>query len=170
MSDDSDLPEQVPVDDNGDGEASAREDVGYCKPPRSTRFKPRQSGNPRGRPPGARGLRAELQAELGERLPITINNRCRRLSKRQIILKTLATKALSGDIRAAEKLLELVIRAEGFVDVSATRPQLSENDERIIDLLLSGGEASNIVSPSQKTDTQSDGTVISVERGEEANG
>jgi hypothetical protein len=82
MSDDSDLPEQVPVDDNGDGEASAREDVGYCKPPRSTRFKPRQSGNPRGRPPGARGLRAELQAELGERLPITRRGTCSCLGMR----------------------------------------------------------------------------------------
>ena len=30
--------------------------VGNCRPPRSTRFRPGQSGNPRGRPKRARGL------------------------------------------------------------------------------------------------------------------
>ena len=156
MTEDSDLPEQEPAGEEGDGDADRPEDVGYGKPPRASRFKPGKSGNSRGRPPGARGLGAELKAELGERMPVTINNRIKRLSKRQIILKTLVAKALKGDIRAAEKLLELVIRAEGFVDVSATRPQLSENDKRLIDLLLSDGEASTSELPFQETDPQSD--------------
>lgn len=29
-------------------------EVGYCKPPEHTRWKPGQSGNPRGRPKGAK--------------------------------------------------------------------------------------------------------------------
>jgi len=32
-------------------------EVGYGKPPRDTRFKEGQSGNPRGRPPGLKNLR-----------------------------------------------------------------------------------------------------------------
>lgn len=168
---DSFLPRQEPVGENGDGDSSSQESVGYGNPPRRTRFKTGKSGNPRGRPKGARGLGAELQAELGERMPVTINNRTRRFSKRQIILKTLVAKALKGDIRATEKLIELVIRAEGFVDVSATRPELSENDKRLIDLLLGSGETSTTTELlPQETDLQSDGTGISSEAGEGANG
>lgn len=39
-------------------------EVGYGKPPRHSQFKPGQSGNPRGRKKGSRGLRTDLHAEL----------------------------------------------------------------------------------------------------------
>lgn len=54
--------------------------VGYGKPPRHTRFQKGQSGNPRGRPKGARGLKADLRAELSERVRVTENGRTRRLT------------------------------------------------------------------------------------------
>ena len=38
--------------------------VGYKHPPKHTRFKPGQSGNPRGRPKRARSLKAEFLEEL----------------------------------------------------------------------------------------------------------
>src|SRR5437868_239041 len=38
-------------------------DVGYGKPPASTRFKPGQSGNPKGRPRGAKNRRPALHEE-----------------------------------------------------------------------------------------------------------
>ncbi len=41
-------------------------DVGYRKPPKHTRFKPGQSGNPRGRPKGTKNLKTDLIEELGE--------------------------------------------------------------------------------------------------------
>ncbi len=33
--------------------------VGYCKPPKRTRFQPGQSGNPRGRPKGTKNLKTD---------------------------------------------------------------------------------------------------------------
>ena len=43
-------------------------DVGYRKPPRHTRFTKGQSGNPRGRPPGAKNLN-ETVIVTGRRRP-----------------------------------------------------------------------------------------------------
>ena len=41
-------------------------EVGYGKPPRHTRFTKGQSGNPRGRPPGAKNLKTLLSEALNE--------------------------------------------------------------------------------------------------------
>lgn len=38
--------------------------VGYGKPPKHSRWKKGQSGNPRGRPKGTRGLKTDLHDEL----------------------------------------------------------------------------------------------------------
>ena len=72
--------------------------VGYGKPPQRTRFRKGQSGNPRGRPKGARGLKADLRAELSEKVKVTEHGRTRHLTKQQVIVKTLAAKAIRGDI------------------------------------------------------------------------
>ena len=47
---------------------SSDDDVGYGKPPRSRRFKPGQSGNPKGRPKGAKN-RDTILRELLNSLP-----------------------------------------------------------------------------------------------------
>jgi uncharacterized protein DUF5681 len=44
--------------------------VGYGRPPLMTRFRPGQSGNPRGRPKGARNLSTVVAAALSERVAV----------------------------------------------------------------------------------------------------
>ncbi len=117
------------------------DEVGYCKPPKHTRFKPGQSGNPNGKPRGSRGLRTELQSELGELMTITENGKSRRIPKRRIVIKALTAKALKGDVRAAEKIMQLVIQAEGFEDPKSDHNRLSDADRQIIDYLLGRTDA-----------------------------
>ncbi|WP_375550750.1 type II restriction endonuclease [Rhodophyticola porphyridii] len=83
-----------------------RYEVGYGKPPKSGQFQKGKSGNPRGRPKGARGLKTDLKAELGERVTITENGRTRKLTKQQLMVKQLTAKAVKGDMRAISKLAE----------------------------------------------------------------
>ena len=81
--------------------------VGYGRPPKRTQFKPGQSGNPSGRPKGARNFRAELLEELAE--PITVNDGGRDLTitKQRAFVKTLVRAAIGGNVRACGTLLSL---------------------------------------------------------------
>jgi Family of unknown function (DUF5681) len=54
--------------------------VGYGRPPMTTRFRPGQSGNPRGRPKGARNLSTIVAAALSERVAINENGRRRQIT------------------------------------------------------------------------------------------
>ena len=63
------------------------------KPPAAA-WKPGQSGNPKGRPPGA-GEVAKMRAAIAGNVPA--------------ILESLTTAALAGDVQAARLLLERVI-------------------------------------------------------------
>jgi hypothetical protein len=127
------------ADDEGECPKQAYE-VGYGKPPRQNQFPPGKSGNPRGRPKGALGLKAELKAELDEMVTITEGGKTRRIRKRRLVIKALAAKAAKGNVAAADKLLALVIQAEGFEDQRPVVRQLTDNDQMILDRFLAEGE------------------------------
>ena len=85
-------------------------EIGYGKPPKQTRFKPGECGNPLGRPKGTRNLKTDLAEELAERIPISEGGRRRAVSKQRGMVKQLIAKALRGDVRAANMVLSLVER------------------------------------------------------------
>jgi Family of unknown function (DUF5681) len=86
----------------------ANERVGYGRPPMTTRFRPGQSGNPRGRPKGARNLSTVIAAALSERVVINENGRRRRITKFEATVKQLVNRAASGEARATQLLLALI--------------------------------------------------------------
>ena len=79
--------------------------VGFGKPPRSTQFKPGQSGNPAGRPQGAQNFATAIDRELNSRVTVAENGRRRRISKREVIAQHLVNKAATGDLKAIPLLL-----------------------------------------------------------------
>jgi hypothetical protein len=83
------------------------ERVGYGNPPRHTRFKPGQSGNPAGRPRASRNLRTELIEELGEEVNLREGDRTVRLTRQRAIVKKLIAAAMDGDIRAITTVANL---------------------------------------------------------------
>ena len=81
--------------------------VGYGRPPVATRFRPGQSGNPRGRHKGAPHVATIIAAALGERITVTENDRPRRVTKFEVAVKQLVNRAARGDIRATQWLIAL---------------------------------------------------------------
>lgn len=81
--------------------------IGYRRPPRQHRWKPGQSGNPRGRRKGARGFKTDRNELLDLPVRATEDGRQRTLTTQQAVLRTLRAKAIKGDNRAMDRLLEL---------------------------------------------------------------
>ena len=111
-------------------------DVGYGKPPEHSRFKPGQSGNPRGRRRGARGLKATFRRELDELVEIGEGNKRIRVPKRLVVLKALIARAAKGDTRAAHLVIQYMIQLEGLEDERSTVQRLSAADEQILARVL----------------------------------
>jgi hypothetical protein len=86
------------------------DDVGYCRPPKHKRFKPGESGNPKGRLKGARNLRTDLLDELAQQVRVSEGSRKSTVSKQRALLKGLIAKAIKGDARAANSLFNLFYR------------------------------------------------------------
>ena len=94
---------------NRQGEAGDY-DVGYGKPPKHTRFKPGQSGNPNGRPKGTKNLKTDLSEELGEKILVREGDRARHVSKQRALIMTLVASTLKGNTRSAALLLSMMMR------------------------------------------------------------
>jgi hypothetical protein len=83
---------------------------GYGRPPKSGRFKPGKSGNPKGRPKGSLSLATDLAQELSEKITVREDGHARRVSKQRALIKSLMAKALQGDVRANATILALYAR------------------------------------------------------------
>ena len=108
--------------------------VGYKKPPRHSRFRPGQSGNPRGRQKGVRNLATDVKRTL--EVPVRLNDqgRARRVSSQEAALLRLREKALMGDPRALAQFLELAkIFNNSSAVASAGGEALAAEDRAILD-------------------------------------
>ena len=111
--------------------------VGYKHPPKDTQFKPGQSGNPKGRPKGLKNLATDLKEELEEKITVTEGGNTLELSKQRAMLKTLMAKALKGDARASNTLIQLILGLEQSESGKPDAQWLPEDDLAIIETFKS---------------------------------
>jgi hypothetical protein len=122
----------TPAKRSGGKQTSAREryEVGYARPPKKTQFKPGQSGNPKGRPKGAKNEATILKGILNRRLEIREAGRARKISVLEAMLLKFTEDALKGNTKSAVFLLN---RYRGF-DGPETEPgELDQDDRQILD-------------------------------------
>jgi hypothetical protein len=109
-------------------------EVGYGKPPRHTCFAQGQSGNPRGRPAGAKNLRTLLSEALNEPVVVTDNGGRRKVSKRQAIITQLVNRSATADFRAIKILLDIMRDIERQTEPTAPETSdFSEADEKVLE-------------------------------------
>jgi hypothetical protein len=104
--------------------------VGYRNPPKSTRFKPGQSGNPGGRKKGSVNVWTALQRVLESDIVITENGKKKKIPPLEALFKRMLQSALQGDWRAAQDLLERCERHDRSAEVEE---ELPEEDRALLD-------------------------------------
>ena len=111
-------------------------EVGYGKPPPETRFKKGQSGNPKGRPAGAKNLSILLAEALNERVIVADDGGHRKITKREAIVKQLVNRSATADLRAVKILLDMLRDIEGRTEAASPEPPtFTEADEKVFEQL-----------------------------------
>jgi hypothetical protein len=84
------------------------EKIGYGHPPKKNRFRKGASGNPKGRPKASKNVANAVELELDGKVTVIENGRKLKLSRGEVIAKTLVTKAMKGDLRAFDAVTKLL--------------------------------------------------------------
>jgi hypothetical protein len=96
------------IPDSQDADDRTAEGVGYGRPPSHTRFKAGQSGNPKGRPKNRKNIATLLLEVLDEKLPIREGDKTKTVSKAEAMIRATVIKALKGDAKSFQMLMELL--------------------------------------------------------------
>lgn len=88
-------------------------EIGYCRPPKHSQFKPGQSGNRKGRPRGSQNLDTIIRRRLAQRIPMREAGKMRKVSTLEAGVARLVDKAISrGDHRALVLLFDFARSAQ----------------------------------------------------------
>lgn len=113
--------------------------VGYGRPPEHSRFKPGQSGNPKGRRKKQRsGLNIDLLKVLNQRVLIREGDSTRYITKGEAFLQSLVNRAATGDAKASTILLPLllqfrIIQIPDGNEESTDPRSLTEEDSKLLE-------------------------------------
>lgn len=116
------------ANDGGKSGPRAALKVGYGKPPIQHRFKPGQSGNPRGRPKGKKSEATILYELLNRNITVREGGKPRKITVLEAILLRFTEDALKGNTKTAAFLFNRY--ASQDADVNDT--SLAEDDRDVL--------------------------------------
>lgn len=122
-------------------------EVGYKKPPKKHQYKPGQTGNPKGRPKGAKNTKTIVDELLSKKLEIKMDGKTKKISAREAALLAVLQKALKGDSRAFKQILDLDPRNNSEIETGNPQEQpLNDFEQDIINQFIDqrmGGDDEN---------------------------
>src|SRR6266487_1566813 len=97
--------------------------VGYAKPPKQTQFKKGLSGNPHGRPRGAKNLATLLCEALDKKITtVTESGDRRKITKREAMITQLVNRSAQADLKATLIVLGMMQEIDHSTGGSAGPP------------------------------------------------
>jgi hypothetical protein len=96
--------------------------VGYKRPPVHSRFKPGQSGNPKGRPPGSANAKSTVQRVMSEKVSVRRGQKTSTVSTLEALVQAHAVKAIKGDARSATMVINVMTRTGLLADEEDNGP------------------------------------------------
>ena len=84
--------------------------VGYGRPPMGSRFKPGRSGNPKGRPRGAKNRKKILEEIANEMHWVVEGDERQRRSTLELVLLSLRNRSIEGNVKAFRAVHELLAK------------------------------------------------------------
>jgi Family of unknown function (DUF5681) len=94
--------------------------VGKGRPPARTRWKPGQSGNPKGRPKGVKNMMTYFNQALSRKINLKLGDKTYRVTVREGIAMNTTNLALKGDPR----LLTLVLGIDRQINIKLEREKI----------------------------------------------
>lgn len=109
---------------------------GYGKPPKHTRFKPGQSGNPRGRPRGHMSTMQLLEKHLNTMITVMFDGKHKKMTRREALIIKLLAVAGSGKDKVLKHVLDMQILHEAQTPQETVDAVSDAQDEAVIKNLL----------------------------------
>ena len=149
-------------------------EIGRGKPPKHTRWKKGQSGNPRGRPKERsqkkRDLIDELEEEGAEQIPVHENGKAKMMSKRKAFIKGVYNRALNGNPAAAKLLMSIEMKHPKPQQPDHSDADASDDDIRKEFKLFLDGMAAKSTKPLDPPNPRNDNGKADGKDDEEASG
>ena len=137
-------------------------EVGYGRPPKHTRFRKGQSGNPKGKQKGRRSLKTMVREIFEKRVQIQVNGKAISMSMGEALLLRAVNDGLSGDRHAKAIALQLLERF-GYPEVEDKAMPAGQKlfDSKTLfdlirDLAENGPSADDGRSPAQGSEARSE--------------
>jgi predicted DNA-binding antitoxin AbrB/MazE fold protein len=112
------------------------EQIGYGKPPKSGQFKPGQSGNPKGRPKGRKGINTIIDDVFRKKVSLREGGKVKKISQVEALFRRVMNDALKGDPKATDQALKLLQMMNNMREQSAfgddgTTPDLAAIEQML---------------------------------------
>ncbi|WP_269514033.1 DUF5681 domain-containing protein [Brevundimonas subvibrioides] len=112
---------------------AAKEAVGYRSPPIASRFKTGQSGNAKGRPKGSRNIETLYREVLDMKITTAVGGKKQTITALKAVLMKQMQKALAGDFRSMEAVIEAQIKYAENREARAEARELGDRSRGILE-------------------------------------
>jgi hypothetical protein len=99
-------------------------EVGYGRPPQHSRFKPGESGNPKGRRSRSRNMKTILAEVLDEPVQMKINGQLKRVSTMEAAVRVVVTRVFKSDPKAVAAFFVLLKQTGYGTELAESSPEL----------------------------------------------